>query len=98
MRLSQLTTDPKPIDNYHLVYRRPVTTKWQFVGYRCLNCDRVLKNDTTVPKHTLNCKKHVRVYKVEPEPIITLDKVGQPWQPFEMNQNPGTATILKNDK
>ena len=86
MRTSTLTENPTPIENYHLVYRRLARNHWQFVGYRCLNCDRVIRNDVTVPKHSQNCKKHERIYKIDPDPIKVLNKHGNDWEPFEMIQ------------
>ena len=95
MRNSVLTTNPEPIDNFHLVYRRTITTKWQFVGYRCLNCDRVLKNDTTVPRHKENCKKHVRVYKLDPDPELVINNKREPWEPIDSNIHENTKHSLK---
>jgi hypothetical protein len=91
MRTSILTTNPIHIEDFTLVYRKTITTQWQFVGYRCIKCDRVIKNDSTVPKHKQNCKPYVRKYNVDPEPLIILNQKRTEWVPisYEKNQIPG---------
>lgn len=104
MRTINLSNNPEHHDNFHLVYRRPLQPKgnsvWEFCGYRCLNCDRVIKNDNTVPKHKLNCKPYVRGFKLDPDPSIIINNRREPWVPLEMNQNPPDPDSIDfhNDK
>jgi hypothetical protein len=104
MRQVKLNENPQHHDNYHLVYRRPLVPKgdtiWQFCGYRCLNCDRVIKQDNTLVKHSVTCKPYVRVYKMDNEPEIILNNKRTEWVPYtvEMNQVPGDNSNLENDK
>jgi hypothetical protein len=108
MRLSKLTTTPEHIKNYNLVYRLMLqdpykkTRLWQFVGYRCQKCDRVIKNDTTIPSHTVSCKKPLQKYRLE-NPDVILNLKRESWEPFEMNQvyqnndNQNNITVLDKE-
>lgn len=99
MRTINLSDNPQHHDNFHLVYRRPLQPKgdsiWEFVGYRCLNCDRVIRNDSTVPKHKLNCKAYVRKYPVEPKPVTILNIQRTEWTPFDIDAHENTKHSLK---
>jgi hypothetical protein len=85
MRKSILSNNPKPTERYDLVYRL-ITDKdnkkskiWNFSGYRCNVCDKILKNDSTLPKHSTHCMPRERKYNIdEPEQII--DRYGRPWE------------------
>lgn len=81
-KLSVLSTNPKPTKNFNLVYQLKTNRKWVFVGYICNNCQSIIKNDNTVPRHELKCKK-----RIEPiEPITILTNKRQLWKTIEMNQ------------
>jgi len=103
MRIVKLNPNPTHQENFHLVYRRPLQPKgdsiWEFAGYRCMNCDRMVKQDSAMLKHKVNCKPHIRVYNVD-DPEIILNNQRTKWVPYsyEMNQichNPGD---VENDK
>ena len=102
MRIVKLNDNPQHHENYHLVYRRPLQPKgdsvWEFCGYRCLNCDRVIKLDNTLIKHSVSCKPYTRKYTVEPEDITIYNVKGELWTPFEMNQVSPEVDNIENDK
>ena len=108
MRTVKLNPNPTYQENFHLLYRRPMQPKgdsiWEFCGYRCLNCDRVIRQDTTLIKHRTTCKPHEKKYRNDIKSLTVYDKYGNEWEPllipFDMNQiffDPETLD-LNNDK
>jgi hypothetical protein len=103
MRIVKLNPNPVHQENFHLVYRRPLQpigdSIWQFAGYRCLNCDRMVKQDSAMLKHKVNCKPHVRVYNTD-DPQIILNKQRTKWVPYhvEMIQVLPQLDNIKKDK
>lgn len=79
--------------NFYLNYQFNSTDKeWEFRGYRCVKCDRLLhRNVNGVPSHQKSCKEinKTRVYKtVEIDPTAkVVDVRGQIWKPIDFNQN-----------
>ena len=74
--------------NFYLSYAyNNIEQQWQFRGYRCTKCDRILqRNVNGVPKHQQTCKEinKTKVYKtVEIDPTATvLDVYGNSWHPY----------------
>lgn len=57
--------------------------QWQLKGYHCTRCERIVKFESTIDKHSENCpKKNPKVYGVDPTPEILLDINGNNWKPF----------------
>lgn len=80
--------------NFYLTYNyNSKTSEWEFKGYRCIKCDRVLhRNQNGVPKHNENCKEINRVKKYKTVEIdkdaTVLDVEGKVWEPLDFNQFP----------
>lgn len=77
--------------NFYLAYNySPKTDDWEFAGYKCVKCGRVLSQTGVVPRHEKNCKEinKTRTYKtVEIDPSATvLDTKGNVWKPLDFNQ------------
>jgi phage FluMu protein Com len=74
--------------NFYLSYSYDQKSSlWEFKGYRCVKCDKVLKrNHNGVPTHQQKCKEinKTREYKtVEIDPTATvLDNRGRVWKPY----------------
>lgn len=100
MRIVKLNPNPQHHENFHLVYRRPLQplgpSKWEFMGYRCVKCDRTVQNDSTVIKHGLNCKPREKKLRDE-EPLMILDSKGESWTPFEINQEKILPETIENN-
>ena len=83
--------DPDFIGNkdFHSSYNlNPKTKEWEFVGYKCMHCERLFKTSQVRVKHLNTCRGISRktIY-VDPDPTI-YDKNGKLWKPFtETNQN-----------
>jgi hypothetical protein len=62
---------------------------WKFVGYRCIFCNRMMRNTDMVDRHSNNCpslknfRRRMSNLKEEPT-IVTNDR--QIWSPIETNQ------------
>jgi hypothetical protein len=93
MRIVKLNPNPTHQENFHLVYRRPLQPKgdsiWEFAGYRCMNCDRMVKQDSAMLKHKVNCRPHIRVYNVD-DPELVINNKREVWQPFDINVHENT--------
>lgn len=78
--------------NFYLTYHYDTKTDtWEFKGYRCVKCNRILhRNQNGVPKHQENCREinKTKVYKtVEIDPTAkVLDVNGKLWKPLDFNQ------------
>lgn len=63
---------------------------WEFKGYHCTKCGRIVQNQRLVPRHYENCKAihHVAVYKTEEiDPSAkVVNKKGELWKPLDFNQ------------
>lgn len=74
--------------NFYLSYAyNSNISLWEFRGYRCTKCDKILtRNVNGVPNHQKNCKEinKTRSYKtVEIDPTATvLDTNGKVWKPY----------------
>jgi hypothetical protein len=63
---------------------------WKFVGYRCINCQRMVRADKSVDYHSSRCKKRKLVVLADryhmDENVIVLGKDRTVWTPLETNQ------------
>ena len=78
---------------YHLVYQHDKKlSEWKFMGYRCVNCHRIIKRVDSVPKHSITCTQHTSSNKyvrgkqvpISQLEIKTVD--GKKWEPYDSNQ------------
>jgi hypothetical protein len=102
MRTSILTLNPVPVKGYDLVYIADrINNTWKFNGYGCHRCGRIIKNDSTIEKHTINCYKGGYQHKKEPEPDPYIVNVyGEQWQSYRVidmlqNNNEGNNTEVE---
>ena len=52
---------------------------WVFMGYRCLHCDKVMRDDDIVQKHHIICVKTLKINREAEEsmPIQRVEKNGE---------------------
>jgi len=69
---------------FHLAHQyNPIIKRWDFKGYSCAKCGRIVQNPNIVPKHSMNCKKPgPTIYLQEPEPEQIINVRGEPWTPY----------------
>ena len=59
----KLTSDiitPKYYNFHQSYYYNHKIKEWQFIGYRCVFCERTIKSNKAMDKHYENCKSRVR--------------------------------------
>lgn len=77
---------------YHLTYAiNKKEKRLEFLGYRCIHCNKLTQSISTVAKHDKGCAKlkfinreRKREY-TEPAKIVTT--TGEIWKPLEIYQN-----------
>jgi hypothetical protein len=79
---------------FHLAYQYDKKVKdWKFLGWRCVQCNKVFKRPDTVPQHTNNCRyagisNKVMVHKNKSiEELKVKTQYGTDWKPLDFNQN-----------
>lgn len=78
--------------NFNVAYNFDRKSKtWEFVGYKCVKCHKVLKQKNVVPRHQENCKdiNTPRVYnthEIDPKAKV-LNMKRDNWEPLDFNQN-----------
>lgn len=76
---------------FHLGYiYSPREKLWTFTGYRCVKCDRIFKNSSTLPGHADSCpqnrvRQKYKVVEIDPSAKV-LTESREVWQPYDFNQ------------
>lgn len=89
-------------DIYHLTYAiNRKEKRWEFLGYRCIHCNKLTQSINTTAKHDKGCTKLKFINRerkrefVEPERIVTT--TGETWEPFHIMKSIKNKH-LDNDK
>jgi len=59
--------------------------EWRFHGYICCKCDKTVKSEKVLERHSKVCRgKPARQYPEESIPPIVKDQTGKDWQPYKV--------------
>lgn len=84
--------------NFYVAYKLNKTTRrFDFQGYHCTKCGRVLLNKDRVPTHNNSCQyinsdQSYNRQEISPEALVLNKSRGVWLGPFEINQNNPVAT------